>query len=211
MASKSNGPLKIELKLLANGTVKTNILFWEDIAKDTPFRVEPESVVVKAYGKESFNVTLFRTSNVGIETAMLTGLVSFDFNDAVDDKSKKKGPGTDLSSGNDRPSSAGNKEIKKDESRLELVMQAKLLHPSINIDKNTLTASSSVTIVPDLQGIKFKTQAPSLFAKGSGNVVQGQVGGSEACMKPITLSNPTEATIVCAISAEGPFKVIIYI
>jgi hypothetical protein len=64
------------------------------------------------------------------------------------------------------------------------------------------------TVAPSDRGIILKTQAPSLLGKSS--TLKGAAAAaalSEACWRPVTLTNPLEATLVFSVSTEGPFVI----
>ena len=90
IASKARGPVKVELKVnREEGTCKSSIQFWEDLAKDSPFKVEPDRATVPPYGRQKFKVTLFRTDKLGKEVAKVTG--SIVFNDELADEEETLG------------------------------------------------------------------------------------------------------------------------
>ena len=41
--------------VLDNIYIKTIYNFWEDIAKDSPFSIEPENIIIPPYEKKLFN------------------------------------------------------------------------------------------------------------------------------------------------------------
>ncbi|CAM9112638.1 unnamed protein product, partial [Ectocarpus fasciculatus] len=58
VTSKVNGPVKVELKLDQDLSVKSKFLFWDDLAKETPFLVDPSGATIPAYGSQTFRVKL---------------------------------------------------------------------------------------------------------------------------------------------------------
>ena len=82
--------------------------------------------------------------------------------------------------------------------RLRLLLNAKLVNPSITLDKKTLTATSAHTEVSMLEGgIKFKVSA---------NQING-AAAQAALSKIVTIVNPTDSTLVCSISTQGQFAI----
>ena len=72
-----NGSIKFELKLQSSDNAKCHFLFWEDVMKDAPFKIEPVIAHIPPYQRHKFTVTLFRTNVASEEKAMLTGSVKF--------------------------------------------------------------------------------------------------------------------------------------
>jgi hypothetical protein len=94
--------------------------------------------------------------------------------------------------------------------RLNMLLQGRLVYPTIIMDKNTLVATSSETILSmEEGGIKFKSEANSLFGMKKVNGKRGtnlaQDNGSKDCNRIVTLKNPTDTTLVCTVSTAGQF------
>ena len=226
---KVNGPLKVEVNLSALGSkskdkVKTSLLFWDDVAKDSPFNVDPKVTVIPPYGRKNFKVKLLRTSNEGEELALLTGSISFKEEIADDDVlnenttlsinamgSKSSPPSPD----GRRPSNTGLESVTsntntnanattvsntKTNYKISLHLRAKLVMPMIKVGQHMVTTApdTMVKVHPD-QGINMFTQAPLLFARGS--------RPSEVCTQVVTLTNPLPTALLFSISMDGPFSI----
>lgn len=93
IAAKANGPIKISLNYLnqtnmlekkrknssinihdlaSNYRIKTSIRFWDDIAKESPFQIEPAKAVLPPYEKQVFTVLLNHNTPARMEKAVLT-------------------------------------------------------------------------------------------------------------------------------------------
>lgn len=222
LASKTNGPIKLSLRVDDQRRVHPVFQFWEDIAKDSPFKIEPETATIPPYGKQRFTVTLFRTCNLGKELAQLTGSVLFSDNvlsnvpsaansiaaahDDGDDHSVNSvaGGGGGVKSipmGHMITPSASKTALPPGSNRftLTLLLEGVFLQPTIMIDKNTLEAPLAPTIASDLFALNLKAAATVLFSKG--------VKAADFCHKSITITNPTEARLLFNVSTEGPFAI----
>jgi hypothetical protein len=92
--------------------------------------------------------------------------------------------------------------------RLNMLLQARLVNPTIVMDKRTLIASSNETVLSmEEGGIKFKTDANNVFGLKNNHGKRGGMGNGEskACHRIVTFRNPTETTLVCSVSTEGQF------
>jgi hypothetical protein len=200
VTSKVNGPVKLELKL---GTYKdktrvsTKIQFWDDVAKETPYVVEPAIASIPAYSKRNFKVRLLRTSNIGMELASLGGTISFE---EADDASQDADSASHLSESHSRTSfrSSNTKASSKSAYRLKLDVKAVLMEPQLKVNKTLISTSSSGDgVVYASESIKLKTNAPALFSKSSSDL--------DACSKIVALTNPAAAVLAISVSVEGPF------
>jgi hypothetical protein len=100
LTAKANGPIKISLNYVNRDSysdlspkklklkninpehrVKTSIRFWDDIAKESPFQIEPLKSTIPPYEKQIFTVTLNHSSPQRNEKAMLTANVIVDEED----------------------------------------------------------------------------------------------------------------------------------
>lgn len=221
VSSKVNGPLKIEFKVRdkANNktSVKSSILFWDDVVKDTPFNIVPTSSLVKPYSKQNFKVALFRTSNKGLEKAQVSGFIAFE-NDkpkqklsptaagsvGSSDQSLSAASQTTADSNTSMNSSVSTHAIAASTSPnfvLSLLLEGSFAHPTIKIDKNIFVAEYNPTNVSPNLGIKLKLQAPILFGKESKSTVDS------SSLKTLTLVNPMESSLIFSISTDGPFAI----
>lgn len=82
-----HGPIKIELKTAQIGTredgsvrygMKMSYQFWDDLAKDSSFKVHPVHATIPPFGRQTFTVTLYRTHSEGTENGLLTASVKYD-------------------------------------------------------------------------------------------------------------------------------------
>ena len=226
VSSKVNGPIKLELRLNPDGTrsrAKISLLYWEDVAKDSPFDVNPKVAVIPSYGRKNFKVMLLRTHSVGNELALLSGAISFgEGGDDVGEGTTVRRRSTQLSVGSrpgtgasepkvmtENPSSnsiASAQSIKstgnaKLSYTISLFLKGSLVQPVIRLDKHILSTSKDggITQVPPAQGINLKADAPRLFASGT--------HPSEVCKKIIALTNPIPATLAFSVSIEGPYTI----
>jgi hypothetical protein len=180
------GPIKVQLDPDENGKVKVHCNFWTDINRQIPFKVEPEEAFLPPFGRESFKVTLTRTSFAGIEQALMSGAVELDFDEDLAQPSLIESVVSTTTSAN---KTAG--------YNLTLLLDGHFDYPTIRLDKNTFIANDNPTTVEEQASIKMKTQAPRLFAKGT--------RPSDVCFRPVTLVNPLHSNLVFTLSTEGPF------
>jgi hypothetical protein len=223
VSSKVNGPIKLELHLNEDGTrAKTSLLYWEDVAKDSPFDVGPKSTTIPAYGRKNFKVKLLRTTAVGNELALLSGAISFDASDIVEETTTRRRGSMMSADSNARPgtgesgqgggllenasansvgtSKSGGGNASKLSYNISLYLKGSLMQPEIRLDKHTLTTSKDgVTNIPAAKGINMKTDAPTLFEKGK--------RPSEVCRKVIALTNPIQAPLAFSVSVVGPYTI----
>jgi hypothetical protein len=228
LQGKINGPLKLQLAVVpatqgsddvsagGGSKVKTSLLFWSDVAKETPFRVTPESSTIKPFGSSAFVVTMYKTDQLGAEEAQLVGNVFFDPNGTTGLATNPSGlsiatndlPDKSIAVSIDTPSIASTllpaESVQPPSYRLNLLLQGKLVAPSISIDKRVLVAApEGITTLPDSMGIKFKAEATTLFSRrGPG----GAKARAATVSKTIPLVNPTDAAIVVSVSTQGPFS-----
>jgi hypothetical protein len=92
--------------------------------------------------------------------------------------------------------------------KLRLAAVAELYHPSIRLDKTLFTASHGLTTAHPDHTIVLKTQAPVLLGKSSN--LKGAAAAAaltDACWRPLTLTNPLPLSVVFTVSIEGPFVI----
>ena len=199
VTSKANGPIKFSINVNTIGQkVKSSILFWEDLVKDSPFTIEPAKATIKPYGRQKFTVTLTKTDSMGREISKLTAGVSFSENGlsspSIEDQS--------LTTARTDPSAltarAGTSSAK---FSLELFVEGEFLHPTVTIGDHSLVAKSLDTInyVPETEALILESQAPLLFGR---DVTHKP---SDICLKPITILNPHQAPLQFSVSIEGPY------
>ena len=228
---KVNGPIKVELNLSAlrsksKNKAKVSLLFWDDVAKDSPFTVDPKVTVIPPYGRKNFKVKLLRTTAEGEELALLSGAISFGSEESLleglNDNTLQST--TDIavpmkssppsSSAGRRPSLSGDtvtsnvnvasvsssKSNSKSTFNISLHLRAKLVMPMLKIGNLMVTASPDrvVKVSPD-QGVNLTSHAPLLFAVGS--------RPSEVCTQVVTLTNPLPTALLFNISIDGPFSI----
>ena len=180
------GPIKVQLDPDESGKVKVHCNFWTDINRQIPFKVEPEEAFLPPFGRESFKVTLTRTSFAGVEQAIMSGAVELDFDEDIAQPSIVESVVSTTTAAN---KSAG--------YNLTLLLDGHFDYPTIRLDKNIFIANDNPTTVEEQASIKMKTQAPRLFAKGT--------RPSDVCFRPVTLVNPLHSNLVFTLSTEGPF------
>lgn len=225
LTSKSNGPVKFSLQLDKDKRIHPIFQFWEDIAKDSPFRIEPEGATIPPYGKQLFKVTLFRTNQVGKELAELTGAVLFSDNvasapnsvmgegDHHDDYSVSSIPAetthaaaavNQQSNANLALSASTSKNLlptttASNKFTLSLVLEGDFMNPTLRIDRNEFAATSTSTTVSDQYALNMKALATVLFAKDTKSV--------DYCHKSVSITNPTESRLLFNVSTEGPYTI----
>ena len=199
VTSKANGPIKLSINVNTIGQkVKSSILFWEDLVKDSPFIIEPAKATIKPYGRQKFTVTLTKTDSVGREISKLTAGVSFSEaalnSPSLEDQSLITSR-TDPSALTARPGTTSAK------FSLELFVEGEFLHPTVTIGDHNLVAKlvDSINYVPETEALILESQAPLLFGR---DVAQKP---SDICMKPITILNPHQAPLSFSVSIDGPY------
>jgi hypothetical protein len=229
LAAKSNGPIKISLSLigdssgtpskgLKNGIVKSSIRFWDDIAKESPFSVEPAKSALQPYEKQIYTVTLNNNSPARTEKAILTAnIVVEEDNNTGDENSTIDGsrilnvPATarddnNMSSRASLKGTVGNKPL---QFQLQLYVEGSYIHPQLVIDKSTFTIPLNSTIIPDSQAIQLKAKSTLLFSSSSSSSSSSVVSNlsvvptNPVCSKLITVSNPLENEVIIHASIEG--------
>lgn len=201
--SKVNGPVKIEIKLNQDLTTKTKFLFWDDLAKETPFLVEPTSATIPSHGSQTFKVKLLRTSSVSSEKGLLTGSVILN-GPAMDGNSNgenvphigsigRSASQSILRKGNSSLTSlsAGN------QYKLEVQLQGNVMNPAIRIDEHVVPVNYPDSVAPASATVFMRTHVPLLFENGAKNF--------DVCGKNIVLVNPLKANLAFTVSVEGPF------
>ena len=196
LGSIAKGLIKVELVpneyIQSDGTTKVvtkvKLPFWSDISKEIPFTVEPNSVSIPPYSSINFSVKLFRTEHATTETAMLIGTV--DVKDPIN---------TSLSIENSSTSTAKYADKSQGTYTLTMSLLGSFEFPSVRLDKALLTAVQPGTVVPEVNGVKMKAQAPKLFSRG--------VKTSDICNKSVTLVNPLDTPLVFTVTTTGPFIV----
>lgn len=216
LTSKTNGPVKFSLRVDEQRRVHPVFQFWEDIAKDSPFKIEPESATIPPYGKKLFTVTLFRTSQLGKELAQLTGSVLFSDDVSSVAPSSANSVAPESGGGGEDDQSVGSKPVPAgrmmtpaasktilpagtNKFTLTLLLEGVFLHPTIMIDRNALEAPGAPTVVSDLFALNMKALATTLFASGT--------KAADFCHKAISITNPTDARLLFNVSTEGPFTI----
>ena len=204
---KVNGPIKVEVKLSKTGKprIKTSLLFWDDVSKDSPFSVDPKVTVVPAYGRKNFKVKMFRTTSKGEELALLSGAITL----GGSGEEYLSDGATELSNShtsNTRPSSPSgettltNSTTSAKSFSISLHLRAKLVLPALKIDEHIVESSPDrVVRVPPDHGIKLSSHAPLLFARGS--------DPTAVCTRVVTLMNPLSTALTFSVSIDGPFSV----
>ena len=197
------------------------LCFWCDNGVEHAFKVEPSAGVIPAYGKLKFKVTLVRTTLSGssseensvdsepllknnsetTELAQLVGDVTF---------VAPEGANAEAAQEDSMVSGAINSSPSVDKAyQIQLLLQGKLVFPTIVIDKHVYTAVSSETIVRmEEGGIKFKSEANSIFGLKDNRGKRGVLGSGDdikECSKIISLVNPLATMLVCSVSTEGQF------
>jgi hypothetical protein len=238
VASKVNGPIKFELKVgrTSGGGggsstkmgVKSNLLFWDDVAKDSPFEVDPKSTVIPPYSRKNFKIKFFRTSHCVNELALLTGGISFDgeTNGGGDGRSQTASRNNlfhedSLSNGSRSP--PGNTSAMNNSTSMEtlgtlrhttmkptynisLYLKADIMLPEIKVDKNILVTTNQKITHATNHPITLRTDAPQLYSRqGGGGGGSGRT--NPICRKVIVLTNPIPALLAFSVSIEGPFTV----
>lgn len=215
VSSKVNGPVKVEIRLGSlhgKTTANCKVLFWDDVAKDNPYVVDPPMSSIAPYSKRNFKVRLLKTTSINSEMATITGSISFVENENPLGISEDVNPnGDDCSHNSHLSASQSRVSLNSSTSRqssvtskggykLKLTVKGILIEPQIRINKYTIDASSFgvVEALPE-QGVRIKTSAPALFSK--------EKLTSDICSKIVTLTNPTLAVLALGISVDGPFTI----
>jgi len=198
IASKARGPVKISLSVGKDGKPKSSIEFWEDLAKDSPFKVEPDRCIVPPYGRQKFKVTLFRTDKLGKEVAKVTGSILFNEEEgAAEDDTVTTTSSTIVTFANDK---TGLNPTVNNKFTIGMILEGDLQHPTVAIDKNTYVATDTETKADAEHGIIMKSHATLLFAKGT--------KPTDVCYKPITVYNPLPVALTFNMSVDGPFSML---
>jgi hypothetical protein len=227
LAAKANGPIKISLsvkgdpsgtpgKSLKAGIVKSSIRFWDDIAKESPFTVEPAKSTLQPYEKQIYTVTLNNNSPARTEKAILTANIIVEEDNHTGDESVTLDgsralnvPATarddnNISSKASLKAVNGNKPL---QFQLQLYVEGSYVHPELVIDKSSFTIPLNSTIIPDLQAIQLKAKSTLLFSSSSSSssssVVSAILPTNSVCSKLITITNPLENEVVIHASIEG--------
>lgn len=175
--AKVNGPLKVEIGFGESGRVKSVFRFWDDVAEEIPFLIEPKQAVIAPYGREKFKVSLTRTSQAGEELALLSCKIWNNFSTFEEDENPSGKP--DFS--------------------LPLYLRGDILNPSLRLDKNIFTVTDSVLRVSHELGVKLKIEVPQLFGSG--------LNSYTGAMRTVTIENPLMATVLFSISTSGTFQI----
>jgi len=232
-----HGPIKIELKAAQIGTkddgtprfgMKMSYQYWDDLVKDSSFKVQPLHATIPPFGRQTFTVTLYRTHTQGTENGLLTASVKYDGGDKRRDTATAAAASTaSLLTGTANSSSHGamvragstvTEDTRESGSRtaqsrgevvnnfeLTLYLQGDLTMPAIRIDKAVYRThpDENPTIIGDANtgqtGIKLSTAAPVLFNRGT------VTKDSSVCVKQLTLSNPLQSSLIFTTAVEGPF------
>jgi len=223
VANKVHGPIKVELgfasspdgqsKSTRRGSatnhwlkLKSKLLFWDDIAKATPYIIVPDSITIPPFSKETFTVTLSRTSNVGLEHASLSGRVVFEgggvSNEEVD---VAFADGSSIDSASTIKTQRRQNLVSGEHSShgghtLMLLVEGCIQPPTIQLNGKELVANRlPVTEVKKDDGIRLSAQVTLLFAKENKR--------SDVCTKQITLTNPSPIDLVFGVSVDGSFNI----
>jgi hypothetical protein len=206
LASKMNGPIKYGLNLdPESGKVKSNIRFWDDLAKESPFTIEPNICSITPYGKAKFKVTLSRNSPAAIERAQLTAKITIKDDPAEDDEDAKENDNYSISEASEASSSSlmthshSTSQVKKQIFSLQLLVEGRFSHPRIALDKSTFELPFLLTEVPLKQALAMKAKATVLFSS------DGKFG--QPCSKFITVLNPMELPVVVNLHTEGSLAI----
>jgi len=234
LSSKTNGPVKIEFKVVRDEPsddeddgnsprkfkwcAKSSIAFWDDLSKDSSFKISPPSATIPPFGRKTFSVTLFRTHTAGCENGLLTASVNYDDGDKSNMNStvgtssvaSNRTLGASTIGGSSSSNIANNFE-------LTLYLQADLMLPSVKIDQDvfTVTKDENPTVIGSdgsgTNGIGLFTTAPVLFAKNINDSSMtsrksvNPMTQEQVCIKQLTLTNPLESSLVFTTAIEGPF------
>lgn len=202
LASKMNGPIKVSLNLdPVIGAVKSSIRFWDDLAKESPFRIEPPSCNIAAYGKAKFTVTLSRNTPAALERAQLTAKISIkqDAGDDEDQHDEMFSVTSDASTSSLMTHSQSTSQLKKQNFTLQLLVEGKFSFPRITLDKHTYELPYLLTEIPTKESLVMKAKSTVLFAS------DGKLG--EPCTKFITVVNPMELAVVVNLHTEGSLAI----
>lgn len=199
----THGPLRVEIHGRGDNSFKSSLTFWDDLAKESAYIVEPKGAVIPAFSHKSFTVTLKDMSHTGIERSSLNAKAVFIENSAarmdVDLESTSSSITTAMK--NTRASVTRGEASEGGRSArsypLFLVLQGELSTPSLQIDKRIVEATSDFTDLTGEFGVHLSTQAALLFAQDGKR--------SDVCFTKISLKNPTKSKLVFSISIEGPF------
>jgi hypothetical protein len=199
-SSKVNGPVKVEIKLGSNLKASTKLHFWDDLAKSTPFTVEPNLAMIPAYSSTIFKVKLLRTSDVNVERGMLTGSVILDSSEDASVGSENPSTMHGSTSQISLKSNASNTSVlfAGAQYKINVRLEAKVMAPAIRIDENLISVHSDVTVAPSPATLRMRTHVPMLFQNGGKNF--------GICSKDVVIRNPLTANLVFTASVEGPFS-----
>eukprot|EP00981_Chlorochromonas_danica_P012830 scaffold5444_cov181-Ochromonas_danica.AAC.11 len=209
LASKMNGPVKVGIVLdPVTCRAKCQIRYWEDLAKESPFVVQPASYEVPPYGKALFRVTLARSSPAVLERAQLTAIITVPDNMNQDDASlMEKETGSDSASLAGSVHSVGSASVvprsrsmssvglKKHNFSLQMIVEGSFIHPQLAIEKRIFSISQSQMEVSEQEALALKAKATLLFSS------DGKL--SQPCKKLLTLANPLDISAVFTVSTEG--------
>lgn len=205
IAGKAYGPVQVQLTVdKTSGRVKTRMRFWEDIAKESPFQIEPRAAVLPPYGKQRFTVTLSKSSPFAVERAQLTASI------AILENKDENDDGHSVHSQQPQPPNAGLTGATSSAAlllppvpvgalkfSLQLLVEGSFVHPQLIVDKHTFTLPQSETVIGDHQALKLKAKATLLFAQGG--------KPSDVCYRLVEVTNPLETTVVINTSVDGPY------
>ena len=207
VAAKVNGPLKFEVRPLekrrSDGKlgVSSKILFWDDVARSSPFTIEPTSAVIPAGGRRSFNVTLSRSTQEGTIQAILSARAEFD---VTGGSSLEDGDEITISSASTvnykrRKTMISGEISSRGGYTLCLLVQGTFEHPTLRLNESIVSACRSITELPSDSALTFVAQATTLFAKNGKK--------SDVCSLDVTLTNPSFVTLTFGASVEGSFSI----
>jgi hypothetical protein len=199
-SSKVNGPIKVEIKLGSNLKASTRLHFWDDLAKSTPFTVEPSLAVIPAYSSTIFKVKLLRTSEVNVEKGLLTGSVILDSSEDASSLSANPSAALATASQISLKSNTSNTSLlfSGAQYKINVRLEAKVMAPAIRIDENFISVQDEITEASASATIRMRTHVPMLFENGGKSF--------DTCSKDLLICNPLTANLVFAVSVEGPFS-----
>eukprot|EP01033_Poteriospumella_lacustris_P001452 gene1452-1054_t len=207
IASKAYGPIKVSLAVdHETGKVKTKYRFWDDIAKESPFKIEPMMAVLPAYGREKFHVTLLQATPAQVQRANLSAQIVVQ-EDEGSIATALAGP-LKQRPGHTAPPSSVPASITSSALlvppgaqlfNVDLFVEGSLVHPQLVVDKHAYEIAQADTYAKDHQALKLKAKATLLFASAG--------KPSDICYRLVEVTNPLETTVVVTTSVDGPYVI----
>lgn len=206
LSGKAFGSIKCSINVLkirdSDRKVKTSIRFWDDIAKESPFVIEPKQANIKPYEKQSFTVKLTKNTPISYERAQLTAKVKM----LESSQNVKHIPeiGHDLITSS-TSSLASEESHNKTQLKfaLDMLVEGKFVNPAVMVDKHTHIIPYTDTVLGEDYSIKLSTTASQLFS-GAHEI---STVSPDICSKLINIKNILEMNTVISVSTEGPFSV----